>query len=612
MCGICGYWGIEDEKLIKSMNQALFHRGPDEDGYFFDRKIGLAVRRLRVIDLSTGKQPIHNEDKSMWIVYNGEIYNYKEIRKKLEDKGHRFYTNTDTEVIIHAYEEYGQKCLQLFNGMFAFAIWDKNKKKLFIARDRIGIKPLYYYYDKKRFLFASEIKSLLKFPVKKELDDEIIYFYLNYGSTPRNKTVFKDIKKLEPGSCLELDDSEMKISRYWKLDFSNKILKGERFFVEEIRRHLDESVKRRLIADVPVGAYLSGGLDSSAIVAFAKKHKEDIKTFSISFSDSEYDESKYSKLISEKFQTQHFCYNFDSDDVVKTLPAIIEKFDEPFADTAAIPNYILAKITRKHVTVSLSGDGADESFLGYDRYYYSKILRYSNFMPKYLNKSFYRIFRSLNKKIKKSKITTLNNYFYLGSLNEFQRYSELRSGISEDLRKNLLRRDYNFSDYFRPYFVYNNYLDNLSNFDFNEYLPEIILRKLDITTMAVSLEGRVPFLDHNFVEFSASIPSSLKLKNFETKYILKKALIGILPKEIIYRKKQGFVFPLKNYIKNQLKDYVKKELTERSSLHKYVNKHYVDDMLYSHYKNERNYTGLIWSLLILKKWLDFHNDFVQD
>ena len=605
MCGIAGFnW--DDRALIKSMLNLIKHRGPDDYGFYTDKYVSLGNRRLSIIDLSKkGKQPISNEDGTKLIVFNGEIYNFKELRDELQKAGHKFKSDTDTEVIIHSYEEHGIKCVEKFNGMFAFAIWDLNKKELFIARDRLGIKPLFYYFNNKKFIFASEIKSIRRAEMKAVIDNESLYFYLTYGYTPSNKSIFENIYKLEAGCTLLFKDSKIKIERYWSIDFSKKIDKNEDYFIKRLRGNLDSSVKSQLIADVPVGAFLSGGIDSSAIVAYTKKYKDDLKTFSISFDYEQFDESKYAKLVSDKFQTEHYEYMFGYKDVVKLVPKLVEQYDEPFGDPSSIPTYLVSKIAGKHVKVSLSGDGGDESFLGYDRYKQYKAINYQNYVPKMITKDLINpLVHILSNSINNKWTQKIRRYAEFNVLRDYEQYSELRSNFSYDIRKSLYPKHYNFYYYFKKFFIYNNYLENISNVDINTYLVDVMLTKLDRSSMFVSLEGRVPFLDHNFMEFSSSIPMNLKLKNMEAKYILKKALIGVLPKSIIYRKKQGFSFPLEIYLKKELKSLVRDSLLEKSELHNYVNRNYINKLLSLHYSNKKNYANGLWGLFILKTWLD--------
>ena len=605
MCGIAGFnWN--DNALVKSMADSIMHRGPDDSGFYIDKHMSLGNRRLSIIDLSKrGKQPISNEDGTKWIVYNGEVYNYKELKGELQERGHKFKSDTDTEVILHSYEEYGRKCVEKFNGMFAFAIWDSKNKELFLARDRLGIKPLFYYFDGKKFIFASEIKAILEAEIKAAIDESSVYFYLTYGHTPSDKSIFKNIYKLEAGCVLLLKDSKPKIERYWEIDFSEKINRNEDYFVEKIRENLSSSVERILVADVPVGAFLSGGLDSSAMVAYITRFKKDLKTFSISFDYEQFDESKYAKIIADKFETNHYEYSFGPEDVIKVTPMLVRQYDEPFGDPSMVPTYLVSKIARKHVKVSLSGEGGDESFLGYNRYKQYRLINYQNYVPKIILKGMMNPLISFSSSLTSSAgLQKIKRYLEFNAFMDYQQYPELRSNFTSDIRKELFLKNYDFYEYYKKFFKYRNYLENISNVDFNTYLADDILTKLDRSSMLVSLEGRVPFLDHTFIEFSSKIPMNLKLKGMEAKYIFKKSLAGILPKSIIYRKKQGFAFPLEIYLRKELKSSIKGSLLEKGELHKYVNTHTINKLLSLHYSKEKDYTSGLWTIYILKIWLD--------
>ena len=377
MCGICGIisTGVVDEQVIKSMASVLHHRGPDDEGFYINNaetsnvSVGLGHKRLSIIDLESGRQPIHNEDKSLWIVYNGEIYNFRDLRKDLEARGHKFYTRTDTEVIIHLYEDYGPECLKYLRGMFAFALWDGNKKRLFLARDRLGQKPLVYTQANNKFIFASEIKSILKHPdIHREVDLNSLDLYLMYQYAPSPRTIFKDIKKLQPAHYLLYEKGQITIKRYWDLSFNSKLNIDKKTAQEETLRLLEESTKLRLVSDVPVGVFLSGGVDSSAVVAMmARLGVNPIKTFSIGFEDQRFNELKYARIVAQRFGTEHKEF-IVKPETIKILPELIRHYNEPFADSSALPSYYVAKMTSEHVKVVLTGDAGDECFGGYDRY----------------------------------------------------------------------------------------------------------------------------------------------------------------------------------------------------------------------------------------------------
>lgn len=604
MCGICGFnW--EDKTLAKKMAWTLEHRGPDHDGYYTDRNISLGHKRLSIIDLSEkGKQPMHNEDSSIWIIYNGEIYNFMHLRQELEKKGHRFYSNTDTEAVIHAYEEFGEECVQKFNGMFSFAIWDLRQKKLFCSRDRLGIKPFYYYWDGNKFIFASEIKAILQHPVKRAVDETALSYYLAYTFIPGENSIFQNIYKLMPGTSLVLKENKIKIKKYWNPDFSDKINADESYFIKKINECLDASVKRRMIADVPVGAFLSGGIDSSAVVAKMSKMTSNLKTFSVSFDVTDYDESKYSSLIAEKFSTDHHSFHFKAGDILKHISFISSHYDEPLADSSIVPTYIISKIARKHVKVALTGEGGDESFAGYDRYNAFKQLRFARRLPKIFRKksqSFaFEKEHLINKLAKKASI-----FLEYSGMKNYEIYSKTWSNIGIEPKNELLskKNDFKIHNHYKPFFKYRSFLDNSLNSDINNYLPSDLLKKVDMSSMAVSLEARVPFLDHEFIEFTCRIPSYLKIKHNEKKYILKKALKGILPDEILYRKKKGFDIPMEHYFKSELKSFVHDLLTSQDFIkRKIFNQDKINKLIEQHMSGRKNNKQAIFSLIMLEQW----------
>ena len=500
MCGICGYYSnITDKKVLKDMTNSISHRGPDGEGYFSDKKIGMGHRRLSIIDLKKGKQPMHFEN--FVVVYNGEIYNFKELRRDLEKKGYVFETKSDTEVILKLYKEYGKKCLNYLNGMFSFVIYDIEEKSLFLARDRLGIKPLYYYFDGKSFVFSSEIKSLLKFPeVKREINKDSLYEFIFRQYISKDDTIFKGIKKLEPGNYIFFHKNKLTVEKYWDLRYTNEI-SNEPEAISKIKKQLEDSVKLRLIADVPIGVFLSGGLDSSVILSIMNKFKgEGIKTFSVGFNESGYGETKYSRLISETFKTNHEEIILDSSSV-KKLDKVIEHLDEPLSDFASLPTYYLSEMASKKVKVVLTGEGGDENFGGYD--YYNKF--------KIANKIFNR-----NLLLKK-KVFAYN----------FNKYLNFNS--SKYLQSKLV----NYSK--------GNLLNEMLKWDTKIWLPDDLLMKVDKMTMAHGLEARVPFLDHKFMELTASLDPKFKNK----KLILRKAFSKEIPKAVLERKKHGFEVPVR-------------------------------------------------------------------
>lgn len=593
MCGICGFnW--EDKELIRRMSSTLAHRGPDGDGCYLDKGISLGHRRLSIIDLSTaGKQPMCNEEGTIWITYNGEIYNFKELRRTLKQKGHQFKSNTDTEVVIHAYEEWREECLQHFNGMFAFCIYDQNKKHLFLARDRLGIKPLYYYWNNNKFIFASEIKAILQHQIVKKINKSAQDHYLTFGFTPLDHSILENIYKLKPGHFLIFKDDLPQIKQYWDLSFNNN-LKNKNQIISLIKKNLANSVQKRLIADVPVGAFLSGGIDSSAIVATIKKYKEDLKTFSIGFEYQEFNETEDAKIIAQKLGTEHYENYFNAEDVIKLLPKLTYFYDDPLADYSMLPTYFVSQIAKKHVTVCLGGDGGDELFGGYDWYTQHRLLQTQRIFPKFIRSLAKKTIKAISQSHYSNRITDLinptNNLSY-------HNYGKLRSLLNHsDLP--LFNIDKDTINTYQEFFKWKKSFNNLMYSDLKLYLPEQILTKVDRASMAHSLEVRVPFLDHNFVEFSSRIPSQFKIRNFQKKYILKKAMENSLPKSTIYKKKKGFGVPLKQYFRKELKSYI----TENLLKSRIKNKEFTKKILSQHFSRRRDYSHLIWSSLILKEW----------
>lgn len=602
MCGICGFnWG--DKDLVRQMTNILTHRGPDQEGFFVDSNISLGHRRLSIIDLSeNGKQPIHNEDKTIYITYNGELYNYKSLKEELEHKKHRFYSNTDTEVIIHAYEEYGEDCLKRFNGMFAFCIYDSKKKKLFLARDRLGKKPLYYYFKDGEFIFASELKAILLHDIKKNINYQGINDYLAYFYIPQPDTIFEDIKKILPGHYMVFEKNSLKIGKYWDFDYMEADISKEDCKTK-ILSLLRDSIKIRLMSDVPLGAFLSGGVDSSAIVALMSELQRPIKTFSIGFPDEGFSELNYAREVANHFGTEHHELVVDPCKV-DVLPKIIWQLDEPFADHSCLPVYYLAKLARKYVKVCLSGDGGDELFGGYDRYRYQLLSNYYNKLPKLIGSNTHKI---LNGRVK-DKAKRFSEFSYLP---EEQRYSKWFTIFSEKekediysdfMNKKITNKD-SSSVMIKNYKNYNDKLNNLFYIDIKQYIPNDILTKIDKMSMINSLEVRVPLLDYRLVELSAIIPSRFKVNWFNKKCIFKKALKGIIPDKILERKKQGFGIPIESWFKNDLKSYAQDILlSERCVQRNYFKRDYVKDLLEKHSRGEKNYGNHIWELLCFELW----------
>ncbi len=563
MCGICGILDYHNrvgnyENSLRRICAAMKHRGPDDEGLYVSQKlnprVGLGHRRLKIIDLSAaGSQPMCNEDKSIWIVFNGEIYNYKDLRKDLESNGHIFRSNTDTETIIHLYEEYGKDCLKFLRGMFAFAVWDEKKQVLLLARDRVGKKPLLYSYNDGIFCFASEFMGLLEGGlIKKEINYEAINYYLTFGYIPSPLSIYKNVFKLPPAHRLILENGKIHIERYWQLDYLPKISISEEDAAGEILRLLREAVKIRLYSDVPLGAFLSGGIDSSAVVALMSELSEKkVKTFSIGFEDKDYDELKFARNIADRFNTEHNEF-IVRPNALEILPLLVERYGEPYADSSCVPTYYVAQQTKQFVTVALNGDGGDELFAGYERY---RAMLASQMIPGFIRKAIAGITPAIpDSPNPKNKARRIKRFLNAASLPALQRYIKWVGIFDDKLKKDL------YSDRFcelisqeEPLKYMRGFLENSRGMalidslvftDTMTYLPEDLLVKVDITSMANSLEARSPFLDHVLMEFAAKLPAEYKIKRFVKKHILKKAVKNLIPSENIHRTKMGFGVPV--------------------------------------------------------------------
>jgi len=601
MCGIVGFnW--EEEKKIKFLASLLEHRGPEQEGFHVGDGVSIGHKRLRIIDLSEkARQPIYNEDNTVCISYNGEIYNFQDLRDKLEKAGHKFVSKTDSEVLVHAYEEWGVSLLNKTNGQFAFCIFDKKKNIFFIARDRLGIKPLYYYQSGEKFIFGSELKVFLESDIQKQISQVALDHYLLFGNTPSKQSILENVEKLLPGSYIiyDLASSEIKEYRqYWALSFSEDSSLSETEAIDQIRKELDRSVKMRLISDVPLGAFLSGGVDSSIIVAIMRKYVKNLKTFSIKFDHPDFNESMYAKIISEKFGTEHFEIAFDAQDVKKLIPKLVCYYDEPFGDSSMIPTYLVSSVAKKHVTVSLSGTGGDELFGGYNRYNDFVVLQRINHMPEFVKRILDYSIDKVNPLLRKDKLSKLQ--MFLGKKEPLHFiYLKLFSYMFRSKREHIDKL-LQF-DYMENYFKYSKLLTNAMNFDLNEYLPNCLLVKEDRASMAVSLEARVPFLDHELVKLASRIPPNLKIKNREKKYILKKAFADTLPHTILHRKKQGFGVPLVHYFRNELKDFVYNEIFGFQE-YNYYDKIYLGTLWDRHQKKLSDYSRIFWSIIMFNLW----------
>ncbi|MCK4648619.1 asparagine synthase (glutamine-hydrolyzing) [bacterium] len=635
MCGICGVYnfGNKDpvnQDLIKRMTEALKHRGPNDEGFYIRNNMGMGVRRLRVIDLETGHQPIHNEDKTIWIVFNGEIYNFRDLREALEKKGHIFYTKSDTEVILHLYEEYGRDCVQRLNGMFAFAIWDSREERLFLARDRIGIKPLFYVEHKGSIVFASEIKSILeKKEISKEIDVQSLYSMMKLQYIPAPKTIFKEIKKLLPGHRLACQKGKISIEKYWDLDLARKE-ESEAFYLKELPRLLEESIRLRLISDVPLGAFLSGGIDSSIMVGLMSKFSEKpVKTYSVGFeAEDSFNELKYARLASQHFKTDHQELIMKSKDIEELLPKIVYYLDDPITDPAVIPTYLVSKLAKEKVTVVLTGEGGDELFAGYRRYSLDRLAPYYGKLPSIIRKKmipvlisklfpkgrFQQGIEALNqppgvqrhlKWISKFSDQTLEK-LYIEQMKESIRKERLESIFWPYFEVSELQKQKTAESEARRYFESPQERDFRSRTlycDIKTWLPDDLLVKVDRMSMATSLEARVPYLDHRIVELCTSMPIHLKLRGFTSKYILRKAFSDLIPEKILKRRKQGFTVPLAFWFRKELRNFTQEILSQNSIAKRgYFDYNYIKHILEEHFEGKRDYSRELWSLLVFELW----------
>jgi asparagine synthase (glutamine-hydrolysing) len=599
------------------MNNCIVHRGPDEDGFFAGENVALAMRRLAIIDLKGGQQPIFSEHKNSVIVFNGEIYNFQEIKKDLEARGHVFSTNCDTEVIVHLYDEYGADCVQSLRGMFAFAIWDFKDRSLFLARDRVGKKPILYSHQANGdFVFGSEFTALLSHPsISREVDFEAIDSYLSYLCVPAPQTAFKQIRKLEPAHWLRWKDGQIETKRYWQPDFSKKIKISEPEAIEETTRILREATRLRLISEVPLGAFLSGGVDSSAVVALmAQESSTPVKTFSIGFEEQDFSELKYAKLVAEHVGAEYNEFVVRPN-ALEVLPTLVEHYGEPYADSSAIPTYYVSKETRKFVTVALNGDGGDESFAGYERHAAMKIAEIYHRFPEFARKLLIEKPISLfpTSELKKSRMRDAKRFLQAASLPKTERYFRWMSTFNRDAKRELYTKEFtetvaaqNPSAYLDKWFANANgsgILDATLLTDQMTYLPNDLLVKVDIASMANSLEARSPFLDHKVIEFAASLPENLKMQGFETKSLLKKVAARLVPKEVIYRRKMGFGVPIGNWFRGEMKDFVRGVLLSEKSLKRGIAKpEMIEKYVNEHTESVRDHTFQIWTLLMLELW----------
>ena len=619
MCGICGIFGFDKSAPISradvhAMNQTLRHRGPDDDGVYVAPGIGLGHRRLSIIDLAGGHQPMTNEDGSIWVLLNGEIYNYPELRQELLARGHRLATRSDTEAIVHLYEDYGEGCFSQLRGMFAIALWDSRNRKLLLARDRAGEKPLFYYRDASRVLFGSELKAILAGPdVSVQTDNEALFDYFSLGYVPAPKSIYREVRKVLPGHYIAVTADSMRDVCYWDLEFHPREDRSEAEWCELLRQQLWESTRIQMMSDVPLGAFLSGGVDSSTVVAMMRRSQQNgsVTTCSIGFEEDEYNEAPFARKIAGLFGTDHF-----EKTVHPRATEIVDKlawhYDEPFADSSAIPTYYVSAVAREKVTVALGGDGGDENFAGYRRYYFDQ---YENRLRGLLPASLRRpIFGPLGRmypalawapRIFRGKATfqslarsPLEGYF--NSLSIF-RPDEKPGLFTPDFLKQL--GGYDSISVFQQHYDRagtDDLLTRIQYVDIKTYLPDDILVKVDRASMAVSLEVRAPLLDHRLMELAATIPSRLKLQGRNGKYILKKAMSPTLPDDILYRRKQGFAVPLDHWFRAELKEVAFENILGCDD--GILDRKMLSRIWKQHQSGKYDRSAHLWTVLMYRKW----------
>ena len=630
MCGICGIIDLDGKpvrkEIISHMCATLIHRGPDGEGVYISSQskpsAGLGHRRLKIIDLTeAGHQPMTNEDGSVWLTFNGEIYNYQQLRKDLRDKGHQFRSNTDAEVVLHLYEDFAEDCLSYLRGMFAFAIWDERKGELFLARDRLGQKPLLYYHDSHHLCFASEFSALLVGgQIDRNINDKAIDQYLTFGYVPAPETIYKGIFKLLPGHYGVYKDGKLNFKKYWDLDYSHKIAISEEEAALELIRQLKEAVSLRLSSDVPLGIFLSGGLDSSAVTALMSQLTNRVRTFSIGFEEADFNELEYARIVSRCFSTDHHEFMVKPK-ALEILPLLVERYGEPYADSSAIPSYYVAKETRKYVTVALNGDGGDESFAGYDRYQAMVLAKSYNHLPSILQDGLSRAIISIapDRLNYKNRRKRLRRFLENASLPFYSRYCNWISIINDTEKNRLYSEGFKqklgnskSEDWLRDYPNLSRdvkLVDRLMAIDIKTNLANDLLVKMDIASMANSLETRSPFLDHKFMEFAAKLPPEYKMKRLIKKYILKKAIKDLIPKEILQRRKMGFAVPVGEWFRNNMKGFLREILLSQSSLNRgYFKPEVIKNMVNQHIDKRVDYTFQLWSLLMLELW---HQRFID-
>ncbi len=618
MCGICGVFETEDGKIVqrstlKAMADTIAHRGPDDEGFYTCGGIGLGFRRLSIIDLSGGHQPLSNEDETVWIAFNGEIYNFEELNRKYLSSGHTFRTRSDTETIVHLYEELGEACFAEMRGMFGLALWDGKRKRLVLARDRLGKKPLFYSWDGRRLVFGSEIKALWKAGgLSQEMDLEALSDYFSYQYVPAPKTIYRSVRKLRPAHYLVVDKNGIRETPYWDIQFNHTRERSEAEWCEEFLAEYRASVKARLVSDVPLGAFLSGGIDSSSVVALMNEFQPPVTTCSIGFTEESYDEAGDARKFAETLGAKHH-EKIVEPHAIDLISKLAWHYDEPFADSSAVPTYYVSQEARRHVTVALSGDGGDENFAGYRRYKLTmREDQLRSYVPAGVRQTVFgplgelypkmdwapRMFRAKSTFQSLARTSTVEGYFNGISCCPPALKKQLLTG---DIQKQL--NGYDSAEVMRYHWNRADTLDPLSRIqyvDMKTYLVDDILVKVDRASMANSLEVRCPLLDHKLMELIAQIPSGLKLNNGRGKYIFKKSLEPVLPKEILTRAKKGFSVPVAEWFRGELKDLTQDVLFQRED--GVLNSAFLTRCWKQHQRGQRDWSALLWTVLMFKTW----------
>jgi asparagine synthase (glutamine-hydrolysing) len=610
MCGIAGIVSLSDAPVdpeeVESMCRVMTHRGPDDDGFYVTSGIGMGMRRLRIIDLEGGRQPVHNEDGTVWTVFNGEIYNYQELRERLQSRGHRLYTSTDTEVLVHLYEDYGERMVQFLRGMYAFAIWDAKNQRVFLARDRIGIKPLYYALAGERLCFASELKALLALrDIAKDIEWQAFGHVVSHLTTPHDQSVIRGVRKLRPAHWMSVSrrNAHVTVAPYWDVQFVASATHTEASLVEELRELLDESVRLHMISDVPLGAFLSGGVDSSSVVAtMSRASSRPIRTFTIGFDETEFNEAPAAREVADALGSEHH-EEIIKPDVLNVIDKLIWHLDEPFGDSSAIPTYMVSRLASQSVTVVLSGDGGDELFAGYDRYFVEMREQRYDRLPAVIRRLAGAVGRALPDFTRgKNFLTHLGttgaeryaDASTLFRLNQFPRLfmPDVLPRVLPEIDIDASRRRVNAT----------HWLSALQYKDLKSYLPLDILTKVDRMSMAHALEARVPLLDHKLVEVAARIPPEMQIRDWRSKHVLKSAMKGMLSDTVLNRPKRGFAVPLGAWFKGKLEDFARDVLlSTRSRQRGIFNAAYLEKLLERHSRG-RALDLHLWTLISCELW----------